>query len=74
MQTKQDHQHCVEEVVAKEGRVIENRVNPSTVDQPKTQAYQKCKNLLHTGSNAFIGNLLEYECTKTNIVHWLLFT
>ena len=37
MQTEKDHQHHIEEVVAKEGRVVLNRVDPGTVDQPETQ-------------------------------------
>lgn len=37
VQTEKDHQHHVEEVVAKEGRVVVNGVDPGAVDQPETQ-------------------------------------
>ena len=37
MQQEQDHQHDVEEVVAEEGRVVLDRVNPGAVDQPGEQ-------------------------------------
>lgn len=46
VQTKKDHQHCVKEIIAKEGRVVENRVHPGAVDQPETQRRQKSQSLL----------------------------
>lgn len=36
VQTEKDQQHHIEEVVAKEGRVVLNRVDPGTVDNPET--------------------------------------
>lgn len=41
VQTEEDHQHHVEEVVAKEGRVVVNGVNPGTVDEPENHSEQK---------------------------------
>lgn len=35
VQQLQNHQHHVEEVVSKEGRVVVQRVHPGTVDQPR---------------------------------------
>lgn len=43
MQTEKDHQHHVEEVVAEEGRVVVNRVDPCTVDQPATGEHKRVK-------------------------------
>ncbi len=40
MQTEKDHQHHIEEVVAKEGRVVVDGVDPGTMDQPKTEQKQ----------------------------------
>lgn len=37
VQTLEHQQHYVEEIVSKESRVLQNRVDPSTVDEPKTQ-------------------------------------
>ena len=37
MQTEQDHQHHVEEVVAEESGVVIHGVDPGAVDQPETQ-------------------------------------
>lgn len=37
MQKLEHQQHDVEEVVSKESRVLQYRVDPSTVDEPKTQ-------------------------------------
>lgn len=37
MKTEENHQHQVEEVVAKVGWVVENRINPGTVDEPETR-------------------------------------
>lgn len=37
VQTEEDHQHHIEEVVAKEGRVVLNGIDPGTVDEPETQ-------------------------------------
>lgn len=34
VQQLKNHQHHVEEVVSKEGRIVVQRVHPSTVDQP----------------------------------------
>lgn len=42
VQTEEDHQHHIEEVVAEEGGVVVNGVDPGTVDQPVTQT-QKSK-------------------------------
>lgn len=35
VQKLEHQQHGVEEVVSKESRVLQNRVHPSTVDEPK---------------------------------------
>lgn len=43
MQTEKDHQHHIEEVVTKKGRVVMDGVNPGTVDQPTTQADKQNK-------------------------------
>lgn len=37
MEALQHQQHCIEEVVPKEGRVVQRRVHPGTVDQPKRE-------------------------------------
>lgn len=37
VQKLEHQQHYVEEIVSKESRVLLNRVDPSTVDEPKTQ-------------------------------------
>lgn len=37
VQTEENHQHHIEEIVAKEGGVMVDGVNPGTVDQPETQ-------------------------------------
>lgn len=39
VQKLEHQQHCVEEVVSKESRVLQDRVDPSTVDEPKTQEW-----------------------------------
>lgn len=41
VQTEKDQQHHIEEVVAKEGRVVLNRVDPGTVDEPENTAEEK---------------------------------
>lgn len=41
VQTEEDHQHCIEEVVAKEGWVVVKGVNPGTVDKPEIQTEDK---------------------------------
>lgn len=52
MQTEKDHQHHIEEVVSKEGRVVMNRVDPGTVDQPETQHNRnKSNSLMSRGSD-----------------------
>lgn len=40
VQAEEDHQHQVEEVVAKEGWVVVDGVNPRAVDQPETHSTQ----------------------------------
>lgn len=35
VQTEEDHQHHIEKVVAEEGRIMVNGVDPGTVDQPE---------------------------------------
>lgn len=39
VQKLEHQQHYVEEVVSKESRVLQYRVDPSTVDEPKTQEW-----------------------------------
>lgn len=41
VKAEKHHQHHIEEVVAEKGRVVEDWVNPGTVDQPETQATEK---------------------------------
>lgn len=58
MQTEEDHQHHIEEVVTKEGGVVLDGVNPGTVDQPTTQAEKHKSNQL-TGVSRLNHLLLE---------------
>lgn len=45
VQTEEDHQHHIEEVVAKKGGVVVKGVHPGTVDEPKIQAEYKQVNI-----------------------------
>lgn len=53
VQTEKDQQHHIEEVVAKEGRVVMNRVDPGTVDEPET-AGEKLKSHVYLYLWSFI--------------------
>ena len=64
MQEEQDHQHDVEEVVAEEGRVLLDRVDPGAVDQPGEQS----SHIKTTAWNSF-----SQHATEPNYINCFIF-